>query len=445
MATDPDYRKALRIRSPFWRELSPTAVKERIEQLLTAPNSAELVQALSPVEFLLLLKEAPERRLELLQLAQPHQIRTAIDLDCWYKDTIQESRVLTWLMALQESGEEVFVQAMAELDEELLLVTLRRYIRVHAALPPEEEPEPVAYDEVLANELYRVTFLEAEDPHNEQIIRLLRFLRATDLDRYHSLMQGVMWGQDSELEEWAYRWKSGRLQDEGFPDYYDALETYRLVDLQQPLPSLPEPPYAPGIPASAQETGLVPSYAWSLTPPGSLLAEALQEDFAPTTLARLCWEMVYLCNRELVIDQVDFADAAAVRTSLQRVHAYLNIGLEYLRGNNTQQLVALLEEYPLLTICQVGYTLIMRLYQRAHRLQTHLDRTAKVRHTLPGLARRVVDGLLQRPPLFFIGLETPGAIGYRAFLQLHDVQRVEPLLTRLERDPAYGLQAPCLP
>ena len=43
-------------------------------------------------------------------------------------------------------------------------------------------------------------------------------------------MQGIMWSVQSELEEWAYRWKSGRLQDDGFPDYYDALAAYRIVD-----------------------------------------------------------------------------------------------------------------------------------------------------------------------------------------------------------------------
>jgi hypothetical protein len=260
-----------------------------------------------------------------------------------------------------------------------------------------------------------------------------------DLDLYHGLMQHVMWGQDSESEEWAYRWKRGRLQDEGFPDYYEALGTYHLIDLEQPLPISTEPPQAPGLPESAEESGLIPTYVWSLTPSGSLLAQALTGDFPVEIQERLCWEMVYLCNRELVIDQTDFAHAAAVRASLSRVHARLNMGLEYLSGNDPQLLVPLLTGHSLQSLCQVGFTLSMRLRQRALSLQTHLDHAAGVRRALSGLARQVLDGLLGKHPQFFEGLKHPGATGYRDFLHVRDIMLVASVLTHLENDPAYHL------
>ena len=442
MPVEQDYRTALVIRHPFWAELSPTVIKQRIDQILGAPNSEVLVRDLSPVEYTLLLKESPETCPLLLELAHPQQIRTVLDLDCWDKDRLRSTRVLEWLEELQRSGSQVFLRALQVMDIEMLIATFRQYIRVHAALPPEEEDEPSSYDEVLANELYRVEFVEPESPLNAQVLRLLSFLRMVDLDFYLGLMQGVMWGQDSELEDWAYRWKSGRLQDEGFPDYYDALETYNLIDLERPLPVSATPPQAPGIPESAEETGLIPGYAWSLTPSGSLLAQALASNFSVATQDRLCWEMVHLCNRELVIDQVDFADAAAVRASLWRVHAYLNVGIEYLSDGNTQQLVPLLTAHALRFLYQVGFTLSMRLHQRALRLQACLDYGAGVRRALPGLARQVVDGLLRRPPQLFTGLERPGATGYRDFLSRRDIALVDPLLTLLEQDSAYHMLRP---
>ena len=82
---------------PFWATLSPTTVKQRIEQLLAAPDSAALVQALSPVEYTVLLKAAPDMRALLLQLGHPEQIRTVLDLDCWHKDTLQSARVQSGL------------------------------------------------------------------------------------------------------------------------------------------------------------------------------------------------------------------------------------------------------------------------------------------------------------------------------------------------------------
>jgi hypothetical protein len=436
MPTGQDYHRALVARHPFWEELSPTVIKRRIDQLLAAPDNQASVQALSPVEYIILLKESPETRPLLLALAHPEQIRTTLDLDCWDKDTLQSPQVLTWLEELQRSGHDVFIRTLQALDIELLIATFRKHMRIHATLPIEEE-EPGNYDEVSANELYRIEFIDPESPLNERILRLLSALRTADLNFYHGLLQSAMWGQDDEAEEWAYRWKSGRLQDEGFPNYYEALETYRLIDLEQPLPTSTDSPQAPGIPVSAEASGLVPTYAWSLIPPGSLLAQALTGDLSAATQERLCWEMVYLCNRELVIDQVDFANATEVRASLSRVNAHLNIGLEHLSVEDAQRLTPLLTTHSLQSICLVGFTLSMRLHQQALRLQTHLDHAAGVRRALPGLARQVLDGLLAKHPQFFEGLEYPGATGYRNVLHVQDVALIAPVLTYIERDPAY--------
>jgi hypothetical protein len=327
MTDEPSYRQALLAPHPFWATLSPVTVKQRIEQLLSAPDSAALVQSLPPIEYAVLLKAAPDMRTVLLQLASPEQIRTVLDLDCWHQDTLQSPRVLEWLEELQRSGEDVFAQALQMMDSELLIVVLHQYIRVNATLPLEEEEDPGPYDEVLSNELYHVTFSDLNNPLNEAVVELLRWLRLTDLDMYHQLMQGTMWAQESDLAEWAYRWKTGRLQDEGIPDYEEALDTYHVIDVE-PLQALPPIPLeSPGVPASAEESGLVPGYAWSLIPSDSLLAQALRGDFTTATLERLCWEMVSLCNKAFVLDDVDFANTAAVRASLGRVHAYVNIGL----------------------------------------------------------------------------------------------------------------------
>jgi hypothetical protein len=322
----------------------------------------------------------------------------------------------------------------------MLSVVLHRHIRVNAAVPSEEEVDPGPYDEVLSNELYRVAFIDSDSPLNERVAEFLRVLRLTDLDMYHRLMQEAMWAQESELEEWAYRWRTGRLQDEGIPDFYEALETYHVIDVD-PLYALPPGPLeSPGVPASAEETGRVPSYAWSLTPSGSLLAQALRGDYTPATRERLCWEMVSLCNKAVVLDQVDFADTAAVRASLGRVHAYVNIGLEYLSHHDPHQLVPLLTTRSLQSLCQIGFSLSMRLRQRASSLQAHLNGAPGVRRALPGLARSVVDGLLQtRYPQFCIGLASPGEMLYRDFLYLQDIHLVAAVLGALEHDPAYRL------
>lgn len=435
MLAEQHYRHAL-LAQPFWARLSPAEVKQRIQELLAVADTAAAVQALPPVEYAVLLKEAPESRAALLAAAHPEQNRTVLDLDCWHKQNLLSSRVLEWLDDLRESGLESFLATLAVLDNELLVTAFNHHLRVHASLPIEEEEEPKPYHEVLSNELYRLEFIDPDSPWNERIQRLLAFMRQADLDAYHALMQGVMWCIQIESEEWAYRWKSGRLQDEGFPDYYDALEAYRIVD--DAPDTVPEHLEPPGRPENAEESGIVPSYAWSMTPAGSLLAQALTGQFSIDTLDRLCWEMVGLCNRELVIDQVDFADATAIKASLRRVHAAVNLGLEYLCNVHSQPSDALLGAHSLRTICQTGITLVIGLRQRANRLQTHLNRTPGMRRAFPGLAQRVVAGLLQPHAQFFAELGSPTASGYRDFLDLQDVALVDGVLRELENDLPFG-------
>ena len=431
MLADQHYQLAL-LAQPFWVRLSPSEVKQRIQGLLAAADTAAAVRQLSPVEYTVLLKEAPESRSALLALAQPEQNRAVLDLDCWHKQDLRSTRLLEWLDHLRDSGRDSFLDTLAVLDSELLVASFSKHVEVHAVLPSEEEHEPRPYDEVLSNELYRLEFIDPDSPWNERIQRSLAFLRHVDFNAYHGLMQGIMWSVQSELEEWAYRWKSGRLQDEGFPDYYDALEAYRIVDTVPPLRQGGVEP--PGRPANAEETGIVPGYAWSMTPAGSLLARALRGQFGNETLERLCWEMVGLCNRELVVDQVDFADADAVKTSLRRVHAYANLGLEYHCDLHSYSAESLLREHSLQTICQTGISLVVGLRQRANRIQAHLNRSPGSPRGLSGFGQKVLSGLLRPRTQFLSELDAPTGWGYRDFLQLNDVTLVDGVLREYENN-----------
>ena len=114
-------------------------MKQRIEQLLAAPDSAALVQALSPIEYTVLLKAAPDMRALLLQLGHPEQIRTVLDLDCWHKDTLQMPVSWSGLKRYNTAARMICAQTLQTLDSEMLSVVLHRYLRVNAALPPKRK------------------------------------------------------------------------------------------------------------------------------------------------------------------------------------------------------------------------------------------------------------------------------------------------------------------
>jgi hypothetical protein len=181
----------------------------------------------------------------------------------------------------------------------------------------------------------------------------------------------------------------------------------------------------------------VPAYAWSFTPAGSSLEKAMTSDLSAEAIERLCWEMVALCNRALIYDQVDFADAVSVRASFERVHAHLNIGLDYLGSRDKQPLPDLLNHYALSLIYQVGFTLVMHLYGQAARIQHHLAQHTGVRRAYPQLITSVLQGLLLPQPKMFRGLHQPGSVGYSDFRTLRDITLVMGVFRQVESDPAY--------
>ena len=62
---------------------------------------------------------------------------------------------------------------------------------------------------------------------------LLRVLFQHDYWRYFRLVQSAIWELDGENEEYALRWRRGRLQDAGFPDPEDAARVYSHLREEQ--------------------------------------------------------------------------------------------------------------------------------------------------------------------------------------------------------------------
>ena len=63
-----------------------------------------------------------------------------------------------------------------------------------------------------------------------------------DLDFARVVITAARWDGGTEAEEQAYRFRSGRMADLGYIDYYEALKVYMLVD---PLKAPPAQPLAP--------------------------------------------------------------------------------------------------------------------------------------------------------------------------------------------------------
>ena len=112
-------------------QLARVDAKTRQELLLSSRHSLELVRALSPEMLFYTVKEIGlTDAVGLLALASPEQVRDMMDLDCWRKDQLDDRRVITWLMLLDEAGSGKLAEWLLHADIELLVLLVKRHFEV---------------------------------------------------------------------------------------------------------------------------------------------------------------------------------------------------------------------------------------------------------------------------------------------------------------------------
>ncbi len=87
--------------------------------------------------------------------------------------------------------------------------------------------DPPPKSQTLEGQFHFVPLDESDDA--AALVTLLRGLFEEDYWSYFRLMQGVIWELDSDCQEWAQRWRAGRLQDLGFPPWEEAMDVYRFI------------------------------------------------------------------------------------------------------------------------------------------------------------------------------------------------------------------------
>ncbi len=414
-------------------EIHRAAGRRKLELILDLPEPVGFVRRLALEDLFFLVKELDrEEAAELVAMAAPEQVRGMIDLDCWKKDRVDSGRLKGWLSLLKEGGGEPLREAVGALDSSLLILQLRRSLRVYRR-EPDEDPGELAedFDFTLDNNY----FIRFRRPEEEPLLRaLLEALFERDQGRYLLIMEAFLWSLDGVLEEEAYRWRKSRLGDHGFPDYFEALEIYQYLEPEGAEGRLERKAASDQAGEPPEEEAMAPGYLTLAGMPGNFFLESLGGGFPGEERERVQWELVYLANRALVADRVDFSEPEAAHKCLQRVQGYLNIGLEYLSGGGRDRARELLRERYLQSLFQVGNSLLRRLAGRAVRLEARgrLSPAGSPLSLLDAPYREVILGLLKTRPQFFTGFEGAGGTEYRDFRDLAEVKLLEETLEKVE-------------
>jgi hypothetical protein len=388
--------------------LKTRSAKEQMDLILADPAAKALTAALQPQELFWLVKEIGENdALELISLASPEQSVFILDMETWEGWNFSQEKMCKWLAYFLEGGEPVIHQLLNRLDYELLQLFLGRELQVGGGIGDlaDDEERFADYDHSFDG----VFMLKFKHPEHSQLVgSFVSMLIKLDNPLYTALMESIKGDVDLELEDQCLRFRAGRLEDLGFPPMDEALAIYARVN-----------------PASFELHG-----DKNLRPAGeagAMIPNTFREDtlffraLARVESEPLLQEFNYLVNSALVAEGVAFHEPESMQRVLQRVTGYLNIALEHLTGGDEQKAAALLSGEPLKRLFQLGFSIVLELKFQAREIQTG-DYPSK----------KFLEGLKEKRPRFYRGLDPDGADAYREFRDLADVRRSATLVDQLK-------------
>lgn len=406
--------------------------KEKRDLIVGSPEARRLVRSFAVESLFYTIKEIGlEDSGDLLALASGEQVRGFLDLDCWKKDRLETESALAWLEALVEGGSMALGEFLDAVDLGFLVLLLKRFIRVYRRDDPEEPDEDSEGGEVFElDEHYPIVF-HRWDARAPLIRRLLEELYERDYGYFVTVMEEIWWGVETELEEASFQVRNSRLQDRGFPDYYEALEIYkplRVRDLPEratPFDRERDPEDYDGIPL--ERSLLIPDGAQSF------LSEVLSDAFHFEGADELRREVALLSNRVMVAEGVETADRDAVASAVALAHDTVNLGLEHLSDRDRVRALDLVRRHHLQHVFRIGWALLLELRRSAKTTEEALGIPAAGGEIgfLDSPYREALSGFGRPKPRFFRGLEEPGELQFRPFRSLDDLTRANQVLAEI--------------
>lgn len=260
----------------------------------------------------------------LLEHATAEQVTTCIDLDAWRDGLPDRERLGQWLEAFVDGGDTTLQKASAAVDAEIWALLFMD--QAHVVMKPsgDDDWEPPAGGQTIDGQFYVISRRGSDD-----LTELLDFLRVLFQESYwlyFRLLQAVIWELPTETEEWARRWRGGRLEDLGFPPLDEAKGIYAFLSKTNvdriseetrsfELEDYPMPVWMPNFPVTA-ETDYSLFRAFT----------GLPDEERRTRLL----EFLSLANRVAVADDLPLGDAGTLPESLAKAARFASLGLDFL-------------------------------------------------------------------------------------------------------------------
>lgn len=397
--------------------------ERRQEIIILSRESRALVQGL-PVEELFWTVKAvgPQDAVHILNLANAEQLQFIFDLDWWHKAELLPEKIATWILLLFEAGEDAmasWLQWLKKKDETLLPAILRPFIQVYKR--PDDMDIQEAKDMLPLFTLDNVYFVSFQKDALQPIWdRFLVKILDVSPGLYRDVLETIIGESAAENLENAFRLRRSRIGDWGLPDYYDALDIYaplrgnyvRQVEIsfseEEKWPDTTLPAFVP--------TLYMGSYP--------VLRTAIEKLSGTRIMERVVHEWAGAANKILMVDEVDLDDPEALRDSLLKVAALLNLGLEVAGRTEGRSPEEVLKSGVIEDIIRLANTAIRRLAAKARSLVSSGLVSRDFLH-LPEAWADTLKGLLSERPMLW----DPALSKYRPFCDMTELTSVENLIT----------------
>ncbi len=328
---------------------APLAERGRVLGL--APHPEALIPELPPAEFCFTIKAIGLADAAwVLEHATAEQTVAALDLDAWRGNDLDVATANEWLQAFARTSPEVRVRTLEALDAEVLTLALRARIGVVQRPDDAEGWSPPEGSLSLEGQFHYWALGENDDLAD--VTQHLRALFENAYWSYFRLMQAIQWELGSDSEEWALRWRTGRLEDLGFPTWDDSVRVYRFLDASArraipteaptPAPEWPLPVWLPRLP----ETGGA----------GDRIFRAIAAQGERERRASF-YAFVALANQIAVADRLPLGDAESTPAAIAKAARFASAGLAYLAAEHGLRDPELLRRVSIEHLFRVGANL----------------------------------------------------------------------------------------
>ena len=368
---------------------------EKLDLILSLPDPARAVQAMAPEEFVLLVKEIGLTDAgDLLALASPRQLQSAVDLDAWLAGELDRPAMSEWLLTAEDAGKDVIDRFVAAQDDGLLSFYLGQSLQVVILTEDDMEGDIPDDAEVFSSpdDSFRL-IANADDPNLPAVRQTLASIWRRSTARGRALLLATRWELPAQLEEDVLRLRNARLEEIGFLDRDEALELYAYRDAHAWKAEL----HARYRGTAAVEPETLQPYLPEDVPMrlGLALREVRDSGFLGTAMAHLPEQDVTRLRLALVRLGYTVQSARAERPSavdeLGRWsrHALMtaSMGLEFLSSGEVNYAVLLLSVLPLTELFTAGHSLVQIQSQRARKLRQQVGGTVGLDRLEPADAK----------------------------------------------------------